>query len=629
MSQVNKIKERICSMFKDTHASEQSNLAKSLLQKDVSKNEDVEDIEHKLEKHAIIHYDILMHSMVNEVSPTVYKDVEFNDMVFPKVHQCSLVGGTALSKLLYNNPISCVYTMTARNEFLQELENTYVSNKTYIDETLSHLASKEKYVLWMFDDHEANLEDVYNVVFFKWKGVKRLNQYGGALTSYNIYRILLSPLVGILSPVIYFIIPYLVIVFRYKIKLSFVFYIRTLISGMLSINAIAGQSKFFSYIRVVSYLFSAIFYFQSIFSSIDISTTCYRISNLLTERLNNVISYIETAQQLLQQCWTDKLNLYFDTKYIDAHQHIDPFLSCLRQQKFTLFSNFGEHLKKYKILKDDKLDALKMILQKSYMLDCIIGSIKYKISRGFCYASVSQSNKPMITMEDMIHPSIEAINAVANSIEFSDEHGGRNAIITSPNSSGKSVLIKGIIVNLLMAQSIGICCAKSACITPFKFINTQINVPDSTGYESLFEAEMHRCKHNLDKLCAKHRDTQDVKPCFSLIVMDEIFSSTNPVEAVAGAFAVCKKMASYESNILIFTTHFNYLTKLAKEPKHSFVNYRMGTLHDEATNKISFTYKFEKGVNKHLLALELLKKSGFDDDVIDDAITIKKALLKK
>ena len=111
--------------------------------------------------------------------------------------------------------------------------------------------------------------------------------------------------------------------------------------------------------------------------------------------------------------------------------------------------------------------------------------------------------------------------------------------------------------------------------------------------------------------------------------MDEIFSCTNPVEAVAGAFAVCKKMASYPTNILIFTTHFNYLTKLAKERKHSFINYRMETKYDEDTNNIMFTYKFEKGVNKYLLALELLKKSGFDDDIVDDAINIKKLLMKK
>ncbi len=447
MSQVHTVRERMFSMFKDKHASEQCKLAKSLLQKDVSNDE---DIKQKLEKHSIIHSNLLVHSMPNEVSPTVYKDVEFNEMVFPTVHQCSLIGGAALSKLLHNNPISCAHTMTARKDVLQALENTYISNKIHIDDTLTHLASKEKYMLWMFDDHEANLEDVYNVVFFKWKGIKHLNQYGGALTTYNLYRILVSPFVGILSPIIYFIIPYLIIVFRYKIKVSFVFYIRTLISGMLSINAIGGQSRFFSYLRVVSYLFSAIFYFQSIFSSIDISTTCYKISNLLTDSLNNVIAYIETAQQLLHQCWTDKLNLYFDTKFVDD---IDAFLSSLQQQKFALFSNFGGHLKKYKIIKDNKLDSLKKVLQKTYMLDCILGSIKYKIARGFCFTSVSHSNKPMIDMENMFHPSIELTKAVPNTIRFGDEFGGRNAIITSPNSSGKSVLIKGIIVNLLMAQS--------------------------------------------------------------------------------------------------------------------------------------------------------------------------------
>jgi DNA mismatch repair ATPase MutS len=112
--------------------------------------------------------------------------------------------------------------------------------------------------------------------------------------------------------------------------------------------------------------------------------------------------------------------------------------------------------------------------------------------------------------------------------------------------------------------------------------------------------------------------------------MDEIFNSTNPIEAVAGAYAVCKKITSFKSNILIFTTHLGYLTKLAKDKKCKFCNYRMETNYDATNHNIEFSYKFEKGVNKHLLALELLKKSGFEDDIIDEAIEIKNKLsLKK
>ena len=88
-------------------------------------------------------------------------------------------------------------------------------------------------------------------------------------------------------------------------------------------------------------------------------------------------------------------------------------------------------------------------------------------------------------------------------------------------------------------------------------------------------------------------------------------------------------MAQYQNNILIFTTHFNYLTKLAKDKSLRFVNYRMGTQHDEKQGTIYFDYKLERGVNKHLLALELLKKTGFDADIIDEAIQIKKHLTSK
>jgi hypothetical protein len=610
------IKQRVCSVFKDKHAAEQCNLAKTLSQTDITEI----DAKAKIQRYNIVNTDLVVKSQLSDVSPSVYNDVEFMATVFSKVQQCSLMGGQLLSEHLHNTPISSIDILNRRTALLQNIENTYVANKQDIDCHLENLVKTEKYALWMFDEHEANLQEIYNIVFFRWKGIQKLNNYSGALTSYNLYRILVSPLVGIFSPIIYFIIPYLIIRLKFKIKVSFVFYIRTLVSSMLTMDTMMGQSRFFSYVRIISYMFSAVFYFQSIFSSIDISRTCNKISNLLVDNLNHVLSFIASATKLSDLCWNDSFATYFN---ISNHKAIDQFLTSLKPKEYTIFSNFGEQLKNYKIIKEQKLGALSLTMQKAYMIDCLLGSIKFKLARGFCYSSVVLSDKPVLKLDDMCHPTINVSKAVPNSICFGDDYGGRNAIITSPNSSGKSVLIKGIIVNVLMSQSIGVCCASKCEITPFAFINTQINVPDSTGYESLFEAEMHRCKHNLDKLCAKKNQG------LSLIVMDEIFSSTNPIEAVAGAFAVCKKMSSYPTNVLIFTTHFNYLTKLAKEAEHAFINYRMGIVHDDTSGNIHFTYKFEKGVNKHLLALELLKKSGFDNDVVDEAIKIKRTLMAK
>lgn len=610
------IKEKLCNMFKDKHASQQCQLAKTLGTNEIT---DI-DIKSKLEKYQIVNKSLVVHSQLSDTSPSVYQDVEFFETIFPKIQQCSLVGGKLLNQLIHGVPISSINILQARKSLLQRVEEVYTMHANDIDEHLGKLKNIEKYMLWMFDEHENNLQEIYNIVFFKWKGTRKLNEYGSALTTYNLYRILISPLVGILSPIIYFIIPYLIIIFKFKLKISFVFYIKTLISSMLTLDTVMGKSKFFSYVRIVSYLFSAVFYFQSIFSSIDVSRTCNKISNLLIDNLNQVVSFVQSALHLSSLLWMDNFNVYFNTACCTV---VDPFILSLRQKPYTLFSNFGEQLKCYKIIKEQKLGSLTNILQQTYMIDCVLGSVKYKMARGLCYSSATECVKPFIDMTDMYHPAIDPIKAVPNSITFGDNFQGRNAIITSPNSSGKSVLIKSIIVNVLMAQTVGVCCATNCLITPFDFINTQINVPDTTGYESLFEAEMHRCKHNLDKLCVRNNQG------FSLIVMDEIFSSTNPVEAVAGAFAVCKKMASYPTSMLIFTTHFNYLTKLAKEPILSFINYRMGIVHDDISKDIKFTYKFEKGVNKHLLALELLKKSGFDDDIVDDAIKIKQSLLTK
>jgi DNA mismatch repair ATPase MutS len=83
-------------------------------------------------------------------------------------------------------------------------------------------------------------------------------------------------------------------------------------------------------------------------------------------------------------------------------------------------------------------------------------------------------------------------------------------------------------------------------------------------------------------------------------------------------------MGSYSNNILVFTTHYNYLTKLAKDTK-LFTNYKMEIIINK--EDIKCTYKLKKGINKHYIALELLKKNGFDIDITEEAIKIKNFFL--
>lgn len=571
----------------------------------------------------------------------VYNDVEFfarytngangATSVFDTIHNCTLQGGKHVSKSIYSSPICGLEQLRLRQKYLKHIHTSMmpggVGTGAVIQEALDTMSKNEKHISWLFEEKDENVQELYDMVFFRLKGLRALNTNGAALTTYNLYRILVSPIFGIIAPIVYFLVPYIVILYRFKVNLPFKQYMEVMYSSVFnSEDTMFGSGKHYKYIRIVSYLFSAVFYFQGVFNSIDVSRTVNKISTILVNNLYGVAQYLTSAHKLSMLLWDQAANAFIDTSRLETIEKENAFVIRLDACKpYSLMSLFGEQLKIYKSMYlPHNLALVKSIVAKSYVLDALIGAARSVNQHRASFVNlIDEATRPKVAFTDMAHPCLATgSQCVKNSIALG-ENGG-NAIITSPNSSGKSIIIKAIVINILMAQTMGIICASEGHITPLAYITTQMNVPDSVGHESLFEAEMHRCKETLDALDALEKGDANSRSRLSLVVMDEIFNSTNPMEAVAGAYAVCKKMASYKFNTIIFTTHYGYLTKLAKEKECNFVNYRMQTLVNG--DDIKFTYRIERGVNKHLLALELLKKSGFESSILDDAIAIKKLL---
>jgi DNA mismatch repair ATPase MutS len=146
-------------------------------------------------------------------------------------------------------------------------------------------------------------------------------------------------------------------------------------------------------------------------------------------------------------------------------------------------------------------------------------------------------------------------------------------------------------------------------------IETYLHIPDSKGCSSLFEAEMFRSKEYIEKI--KNLD----KNKFSFIVLDEIFSSTNYVEGFSGAYSILKKISSFSNTLFITTTHYTDLEILEKNTKGKIKNYKFEVDHN-SDNEIIFNYNLTKGVSRQYIALELLKKNGFDNDILEDALDI-------
>ena len=100
-----------------------------------------------------------------------------------------------------------------------------------------------------------------------------------------------------------------------------------------------------------------------------------------------------------------------------------------------------------------------------------------------------------------------------------------NICITGPNAGGKSTFIKSLCISILLSQTLTVAPAELFELTPIYYIQTYINIPDCKGKESLFQAEMRRSLKYINKL-------KELKDKFSFVIMDEIFSSTNPDEGV-------------------------------------------------------------------------------------------------
>ena len=368
-------------------------------------------------------------------------------------------------------------------------------------------------------------------------------------------------------------------------------------------NKIGQTIEYFTMFTSGMWIF---FYLQSSYYCLKNSYNTNNIINLLLVKLQNIVKVVRNVTEinLLTK------NLFIFNKVDNELDYFNNIFSCdIFDNDPTLFCNKGKILYTYKTFLDNK-DKLIPIFQFIGEIDTYL-SLSNLIYDGFCftkYIDPSKKTRPYLYAKNIYHPSLGLDgDVVKNTIQIGNKT--KNLLITGPNKSGKSTFIKSLALAVIFSQSIGIVSAEKFRITPFTIINTYLQIPDETGRESLFEAEMNRAKEYIETLDSIRNNE------FSFIIMDEIFTSTNYIEGYSAAFAICKKLSEYRNSISVITTHFTNMTN------KRMTNYKFVIDRNE-DDDIIYTYKMKRGVSKQYIALELLKKAGFHQNVIDEAIQI-------
>jgi DNA mismatch repair protein MutS len=221
---------------------------------------------------------------------------------------------------------------------------------------------------------------------------------------------------------------------------------------------------------------------------------------------------------------------------------------------------------------------------------------------------LKQSRHPVI--EKNLQPGEEYI---ANDLVL-DPSTQQIIILTGPNMSGKSALLRQVALITLMSHMGSFVPADQANIPLTDKIFTRVGASDNmSGGESTFLVEMNETASILNNITAR-----------SLIILDEIGRGTSTYDGISIAWSIAEYLhQSVSKPKTLFATHYHELNEL--ENKFSGIkNYHITSR--EMGNKIIFLRKLAPGGSTHSFGIHVAKMAGMPSSLIDRANEILKQL---
>ncbi len=227
-----------------------------------------------------------------------------------------------------------------------------------------------------------------------------------------------------------------------------------------------------------------------------------------------------------------------------------------------------------------------------------------------------------LDITDGRHPVIEkqlpdGVEYVSNSV-YLDNDSTQIMMITGPNMSGKSALLRQTALIILMAQIGCYVPAKAAELSMIDKIFTRVGATDNiSSGESTFMVEMNETASILNNLSNR-----------SLVLLDEIGRGTSTYDGISIAWSIAEYMHNQPVNRAktLFATHYHELNDMSNLfPRIKNFNVSV----KESGNKIIFLRKLSEGGSEHSFGIHVARMAGMPAYVVDRANVILKKLEKE
>ena len=256
--------------------------------------------------------------------------------------------------------------------------------------------------------------------------------------------------------------------------------------------------------------------------------------------------------------------------------------------------------------------------QLTGQLDCLCGFASLAKANKYNYPKIDDSFD--LEIIDGRHPVIEkqlplGEPYIANNV-YLDRESQQIIMITGPNMSGKSAILRQTALIVLLAQIGSFVPAKTARIGLIDKIFTRVGASDNISMgESTFMVEMNETASILNNISDR-----------SLVLLDEIGRGTSTYDGISIAWAISEYLHEHPAKPkTLFATHYHELNEMS-ETFSRIKNFNVAV--KELKDNVLFVRKLVEGGSEHSFGIHVAKMAGMPQQVIRRANKILSKLEK-
>ena len=253
------------------------------------------------------------------------------------------------------------------------------------------------------------------------------------------------------------------------------------------------------------------------------------------------------------------------------------------------------------------------------VIDCLCSFAASALQHNYCKPKIHDGDE--LILKSSRHPVIETLlppgeSYVSNDLHL-DQKNTQVIILTGPNMSGKSALLRQTAIIVLMAHMGSFVSAEEALVPLTDKIFTRVGASDNlSGGESTFMVEMNETASIINNISAK-----------SLVILDEIGRGTSTYDGISIASSIAEYLhnASQHPKTL-FATHYHEMNELEIRLQ-GVKNFHI--THREVDNKILFLRKLAPGGSTHSFGIHVARMAGMPATLLNRANEILAELEKR